>query len=362
MTGLSRIRSVHQMVGNAGPGNPISAGARVLRSALRAWGFSSEIYAETVAPASVWGDVVPYERYSPADSDLLMLHYAQASPLTDYVKLLAVPLVLVYHNVTPPRYLVGVNPAVALRTQDGQAELSQFRERTVLALGDSEFNRRDLMDAGYTCTEVLPVIVPENLQRMTADGDVLNRLEGGVNLLCVGRVVPNKRHEDVIKVLFYYRQIEPEARLFLVGHTTYYQPYVYWLRGLVTWLGLANAVVFTGHVSDAALAAYYRGADVFVYMSEHEGFGVPLVECMRFDVPIIAYGSTAVPETLGGAGILVRSKRFPIIAELVHLLQTDSALRAQVTARQRERARDFAPDVVLEQFRGYLDTVLGELG
>jgi glycosyltransferase involved in cell wall biosynthesis len=270
--------------------------------------------------------------------------------------------VLVYHNVTPPRYFSGVNPAVALRTQDGQAELSRFRERTVLALGDSEFNRHDLINAGYTCTAVLPVIVPENLQRVTPDGVVLDQLKGGVNLLCVGRVVPNKRHEDVIKVLFYYRHIEPKARLFLVGHTRYYQPYVYWLRGLVTWLGLAEAVTFTGHVSDAALAAYYRGSDVFVYMSEHEGFGVPLVECMRFDVPIIAYDSTAVPETLGGAGVLVRSKRFPVVAELVHLLQTDTALRAQVTARQRERARDFAPDLVVEQFRGHLDAVLGELG
>jgi glycosyltransferase involved in cell wall biosynthesis len=291
-----------------------------------------------------------------------MLHYTQASLLTDHVKQLAVPLVLVYHNVTPPRYLAGVNPAVSLRTQDGQAELPQFRERTVLALGDSEFNRRDLMDAGYSRTEVLPVIVPDDLQRVTPDEDVLFRLKGGVNLLCVGRVVPNKRHEDVIKVLFYYRQIEPKARLFLVGHTSYYQPYVYWLRGLVTWLGLADAVIFAGHVSDAALAAYYRGADVFVFMSEHEGFGVPLLECMRFGVPIIAYDSSAVPETLGGAGILVRSKRLPVVAELVHLLKTDSALRAQVTARQRERARDFAPELVVEQFRGYLDAVLSELG
>ncbi len=358
---MSRTRNVHQMVGNAGPGNSISAGALLLRSALRAWGYNSEIYAETVAPAFSWGDILPYARYRPGGSDLLILHYTQASPLTSFVRALNVPLVLVYHNVTPSRFFVGVNADVLARAQGARAELPLFRERTVLALGKSEFNRQDLIEAGYTHTGVVPVIVPENLQRVSPDEEILDQLSDGVNLLCVGRVAPNKRAEDVIKALYYYRQIDSRAHLYLVGHTAYYLPYLNWLRGFVSWLGLEDAVTFTGHVSDAALAAYYRRADVFVYMSEHEGFGVPLVECMRFKVPIIAYASTAVPETLGGAGILILRKCFPVIAELVHLLHVDSALRAQVVASQRERARVFEPDVVLEQFRGYLDTAIREL-
>jgi glycosyltransferase involved in cell wall biosynthesis len=275
---------------------------------------------------------------------------------------LDVPLLLVYHNVTPPHFFVGTSAEVAERTRHGRDELPVFRERALLALADSEFNRRDLIKAGYGRTGVVPVIVPDTLRQVSPDVDVLARLEDGVNLLCVGRVTPNKRPEDVIKVLYYYRQIEPRARLFLVGHTAYYYPYVCWLRGLVAGLGLEDAVTFTGHVSDATLAAYYRRADVFVYMSEHEGFGIPLVESMRFEVPIIAYASTAIPETLGGAGILVRQKHFPAVAELVYLLQTDADLRARVVARQKARARDFAPDVILEQFRGYLDAVMGELG
>lgn len=358
---MSHVRNVHQMVGNAGPGNSISAGSRALRSALREWGYNSQIYAETVAPASSWGDILPFGRYKPGDSDLLILHYTQVSPMTDYVRALTVPVMLVYHNVTPSRFFVGANASVALRAQSARTELPVFRDQTLLALGDSKFNQRDLVEAGYTRTAVVPVIMPEDLLRISPDADILHQLADGVNLLCVGRVAPNKRAEDLIKTLYYYRQIEPGARLFLVGHTAYYGPYVQWLRGLVTWLGLEGAVVFTGHVSDAALAAYYRKADVFVYMSEHEGFGIPLVESMRFGVPIIAYASTAIPETLGGAGIVVRRKHFPIVAELIHLLQTDSAIRAQVIARQRERAKDFAPDAVLEQFRGHLDAVIDEL-
>lgn len=351
---MSHIQNVHQMVGNAGPGNSVSAGALVLRSKLHAWGYDSAIYAETVAPTSTWGDILPFERYKPTNADLLIFHYTDASPLSDYVKTLDVPLILVYHNVTPPEFFVGANAKVVQYTQRGRAELIAFREQTLLALADSEFNQRDLIEAGYTHTDVIPVIIPNTLQQVTPDANILAQLKDGVNLLCVGRVVPNKRFEDVIKTLFYYRQIEPQAHLFLVGHT-HTRPYVQWLHSLVAWLGLDKAVTFTGQVSDAALAAYYRRSDVFVYMSEHEGFGIPLVEAMRFGVPVIAYASTAVPETLGGAGILVTQKRFAVVAELIHLLQTDAELRQRIVARQLERARAFEPDVALAGFRELLE-------
>ncbi|MFP4395478.1 MAG: glycosyltransferase family 4 protein [Anaerolineales bacterium] len=353
------IQAVHQMVGNAGPGNSISNGARLLRRSLRAWGYRADIYAETVAPATSWGDVRPFRRYRPAPGDLLVVHYSQASALIEYVRTLDVPVLLVYHNITPPRFFVGVNPALVQATAQGRAQLPRLRDQTILALADSDFNRRDLEAAGYKHSQVLPVLIPETLSQTPPDPQVAAHLNsgGGVNLLCVGRVAPNKRFEDVIKVLFYYRQIEPRARLFLVGNTANTQPYVAWLRDFVAWLGLDEAVTFTDHVSDAALAAYYRGADAFIYMSEHEGFGIPLVESMRFGAPVIAYAAAATPETLGGAGVLVTEKRFPVIAELVHLIQTDAQMRARLIARQHERARDFAPEQVLCRFRALLEEI-----
>ncbi len=354
---MSRFRNIHQMLGNAGPGNSISAGARMLRAALRRWGYHSEIYAESVAPSQTWGDVFPFAQYRSGSADLLVFHYSHASALSDYVKTLDVPLLLVYHNVTPPEFFAGANPEIGLATRRGRAELPAFRERALLALAVSEFNRRDLVEAGYSHVDVLPVIAPDTLQHTPPDQRVLAGLENSVNLLCVGRVVPNKRYEDVIKVLFYYRQIEPRARLFLVGQTASARPYVYWLHHLINWLSLSKAVTFTRHVSDAALAAYYGRADVFIYMSEHEGFGIPLVESMRMGVPIIAYNSSAVPETLGGAGILVRQKHYPLLAELIHLLQTDAALRARIIARQKERAQDLDPARILERFKNHLDAL-----
>jgi len=359
---MSHIRAIHQMLGNAGPGNSISAGARLLRNALREWGYASELYAETVAPASAWKDARHFSRYRPTPDDVLILHYTQASALSDFVRTLPCPLILIYHNVTPAHFFIGVNPDVLATTQRGLTELSTFRERVVLAIADSAFNCRDLLAAGYPQTTVVPIIVPETLSQTPPDPAVTATLAESVNLLCVGRIAPNKRCEDVIKVLYYYRQIEPAARLFLVGHTEYTGPYVAWLREFVAWLGLEDAVTFTGHIPDAALAAYYRHAAAFVYMSEHEGFGIPLVESMRFGVPVLAYAAAAIPETLDGAGILVREKHFPVVAEMLHLLQTDTGLRAQVVERQFARARDFAPATILAQLRKQIEGVLLSLG
>ena len=348
---MNRIRNIHQLLGNAGPGNSISAGARLLRDALREWGYGSELYAETVAPASSWGEVRHFRHYHPNPADALILHYTQASAISDYARALRCPLILVYHNVTPAYFFAGVNPDVMATTQRGLAELATFREQTLLAVADSAYNGRDLLEAGFAQTVVVPILIPETLLQTQPDPGGMAALADGINLLCVGRVAPNKRYEDVIKVLYYYRQIEPAARLFLVGHTEYTGPYVAWLREFVAWLRLDDAVTFTGHVSEAALAAYYRRAAAFVYMSEHEGFGVPLVESMRFGVPVVAYAGAAVPETLGGAGILLREKHFPVVAETLYLLQTDAELRAQVVERQYARAQDFAPATILRLFR-----------
>jgi glycosyltransferase involved in cell wall biosynthesis len=191
------------------------------------------------------------------------------------------------------------------------------------------------------------------------DPDILAAGKATPNLLFVGRLAPNKRVEDVIKVLYQYHQIEPNARLYLVGETRYTRRYVEWLQDFVQQLGLADAVQFTGQVSRADLAAYYQIADVFVMMSEHEGFGIPLLESMRFDLPIIAYASSAVPETLDGAGILIWQKDYRVIAELIHLLRTDPQLREHICQEQQRRAQDFAPSRVLAQFRKHLDSVIG---
>ncbi|MCP4422696.1 MAG: glycosyltransferase [Chloroflexi bacterium] len=351
---MSRIRAIHQVVGKSSPGYSVSDYALALQEALQSWGYHSLIYA-TEVDANLKDRIRPLHRYRTKTNELLILHYALANESTDWAKKQEVPLILSYHNITPPHFFTGIGGTMQRASERGQAELQQFQPKTCLALADSHFNAQDLWAAGYKNVQTLPLLIPNTLQQVVPDTTVTGG--NGINLLSVGRIAPNKRCEDVIKILHQYRQIEPNAHLFLVGARRYLPAYAAWLAEFVTQLGLDDAVTFTGHVTREALAAYYRIADVYISMSEHEGFCIPLVESMRFDLPIIAYNSTAVPEVLGGSGVLIQQKRFDVIAEIIDQIQTNPQLHQQIIAQQQKQAASFAPELILQQLRTYIEKV-----
>jgi glycosyltransferase involved in cell wall biosynthesis len=267
--------------------------------------------------------------------------------------------VLIYHNVTPSEYLEHVSHELARQMQQGRDELPEFRDTVRLALAVSEFNRQDLVAAGYPHTGVLPIALDESRYTVDSNPALVHKYDDWINLLFVGRIAPNKRQDDLIKVFYFYHHIQPKSRLFLVGQA--WDPAKrYWdqLRGMVEYLELGDAVHFTGHVSFGDLVTYYRLADAFVCMSEHEGFGKPLIESMYFDVPVIAYAAAAVPYTLGDAGVLVYRKDYPLIAELIDLLLTDESLLEKLLAGQRNRFEAFRQAAMFESLRSYLDEVL----
>jgi glycosyltransferase involved in cell wall biosynthesis len=351
---VSTIRAIHQVVGKSSPGYSVSDYALTLQKALQSWGYQSTIFASEV-DNSLGSRVRPLRTYKPKPSDLLILHYALANEVTDWVKNLDVPLIFCYHNVTPPHFFTGVGGTLQQASKRGQTELKQFCKKTRLALAFSQFSAQALKAASFQDVHVLPLLIPNTLQRAVPDPTI--RKNASTNLLFVGRMAPNKRCEDIIKILHQYRQIEPDVHLFLVGARRYTPMYADWLAEFVTQYSLEDAVTFTGHVTLEALAAYYQIADVYISMSEHEGFGIPLIESMRFDVPIIAYDCTAVPEVLGGSGILIKQKRFDVIAELIHQLQTDTTLKQKVIDQQRQQAQQFAPELILEQMHALIEKV-----
>ncbi|HFQ92904.1 MAG TPA: glycosyltransferase [Anaerolineae bacterium] len=350
---MNKPLSLHQFVTGAMPGNAIYNEAVIMRDALRRWGFRAEIYAERIHP-SLRGAARPYTRYRP-NGEPVLFHYSLGSRLSDDLLQLSGPLILRYHNVTPPRLMAGMAPWLRDGAAKGRRDLPLFAARTSLALADSAYNQRDLTAAGFERTAVLPLIQPEDLfQAQPAPSFLARFRDGRVNLLFVGRIAPNKRQEDVMKTLYAYRQINPSARLLLAGSEGGAGMYGRWLRRFARQYDLEKDVFFLGQVTQAELAALYRASHIFVCMSEHEGFGNPLVESMRFDLPVMAYAAAAVPETLGGAGILVKEKRYPVIAETIHLLQTDETFRQAVIAGQRERAAAFQQKKLLAQFQTYV--------
>lgn len=356
---MRRKRAVHQLVVGAVSGDAIYDQALIIRAALQAWGYESQIYACHLHTALV-GQVPHYTHYRPRADDVVLFHYSIGSELSAFVRRLKCPVVMIYHNVTPPEYLQGVSNEMARLVRQGRAELPSFRDAVHLALADSEFNRLDLEMAGYSHTGVLPIVLDEARYEVASNPALLARYDDGtVNLLFVGRISPNKRLDDLVKVFYYYHHIQPHSRLLLVGQA--WDPaekYQAWLKGLVDYLRLGDSVHLTGHVSFEDMVTYYRLADVFVCMSEHEGFGKPLVESMYFDVPIVAYAATAVPYTLGDSGVLVHRKDYEVIAELIHLIVTDEDLRSRVLAGQQVRFQAFRRENSLKLLRHYLDQVL----
>jgi L-malate glycosyltransferase len=261
-----------------------------------------------------------------------------------------------YHNVTPPEFFAGLDPEAEAATARGRAELGRFAPICRLAVAKSEYSRADLVAAGFARTDVLPVRVDFEALDGACDQALLRDLRAGPpSLLTVGRVVPNKRVEDVVKAFAYYRRAEPAARLYCVGAHDERGPYVGYLRWLARRLGLDGAFTITGQVSNEQRGAYYRGCRVLLTMSEHEGFCAPVVEAMHLGLPVVGFASSAVPETMGEAGVLVKVKRHDVIGEAVALLAAESPLRARLVAKGHAQARRFAAEAVEARFAAMLE-------
>ncbi len=347
-------KPVHQFIVGASPGDAITDYALLLQRWLREDGFRSEVFAESVDP-DLAKEVHTYLRYRPSHpGEMVILHHSIGTALVDGLLSLDVRFLLVYHNVTPPEFLLDTDPVLAGQLLKGQEQLALLRERTVLGLAASPYNEAELKRMGFAPTGVLPNMLDESQYKLDSNPDLLAHYRGKEPLLLfVGRLAPNKRQEDLIKLLHYYRRIEPSAHLLLVG-TPWVPAYADWLQEMAQELGLGEAVVFTGHVSQRDMVTYYRLADLYVSMSEHEGFGKPLIESMCLGLPVLAYAGTAVPGTMGGSGVLFREKRHEALAELVDILVKDNALRQRIIARQRERAKAFLEPEVRRMWRVFL--------
>ena len=332
-----RFREVHQVVAALSPGDAVCNEALVFQRLLRARGYESEIYAGIIAP-EMTGQALSASDYSnrrPSFEAATIFHFAIGSPMVEKVLHRNEPLILRYHNVTPWEFFLGFNGHLVGLAYQGTRDLARFAPRTALGLAVSEFNRRDLEAASFTPTEVLPLAM--NLEALDEPPDpvVMSRFKDArKNLIFVGRVAPNKKIEDLVRVFCaWQRYVEPESRLFIVGDGRGFEHYSRRLAEMVSHLRI-DEVVFTGAVTQGELNAYYRLSDVFLGLSEHEGYGAPLIEAMRFDIPVVAFDAGAVRETLQGGGILLTEKKPEVVAELLGMVTRDQAFRAAVLRTQ----------------------------
>lgn len=340
---------VHQVLATLGYGDAIGHEVLGIQRVLLGAGFESEIFVET-ADRRLEHLTTDYREMvgSIGPEDVVIHHFSIGSRASRVAYALPGRMALVYHNITPPEYFIGVHQDLVKQCFRGRRELTAYIDRSDLALGDSEYNRQELADLGFRSTAVLPVVPDFSHLDVDPDARVADAFDDGwTNVLFVGRVIPNKKFEDVIRAFHVYRTRDnPRARLLLVGSYSGFETYLAMLTGLVARLGTPD-VHFLGHVSNEELTALYEVADLFLCASEHEGFCVPIVESFYKQVPVLAYAATAVPATMDGGGVLYETKDPFDIARLMSSVLTeadieDAVVRSQDAALARLRAKDFA--------------------
>ncbi len=341
--------SIVQVVPSLAARDAIGGHVLGIDDALRAAGVDTAIYAGHIEP-HLAGRARPHTeltRVAPRPDRYLLYHSSIGSPVGEFVLDRPEPKLIDYHNLTPPEYFAAWRPEVFVELTAGRRQLARFAKVTELALADSAFNAGELVGLGFGRVCVVPILLDvsrfESKRSDRRERTRSRRTSGvGARWLFVGRVAPNKAQHDVVKAFAWYRRVfDAEASLTLVGGVSAGS---YWsaLERFVDGLGLSGVVRLAGSVADAELEGLYRSADVFVCLSEHEGFCVPLLEAMAHGVPVVALGAAAVPETLGDAGLVLGSKRPGLVAEAVHRVMGDAGLRAGLVGAGRRRLEQFA--------------------
>ena len=353
---------VDQLVGSVVEGDAISWDAVAIREALLDLGFESDIYVKETG-SRPRRDVTtrPAAELTPG-ADLLIYHLSIGSELTERYFSYTGPRIVRYHNVTPARYFEGWDPPMVDVMKKGRLELRQVAGVSDLGLGVSEYNRTELEAAGFPRTDSLPIVPDHHELEKESDprmaAELAARLERGPLWLFVGRFVPNKSQVDLVRAFAAYRRgSSRDATLLLIG-SAFTASYRDATLALATDLGVADSVMIPGQVSDEELAACYRAASVFVCLSEHEGFCLPLIEAMRHHVPIVAYAAAAVPETVAGAGILLDDKDPVLVAATVDELLGDVKLQTHLNDLASARLQGLTPDLLKPRLQSIISEVL----
>ena len=328
------------------------------RDASRARGFHSEIYVDTVDPETA-AETAPVLSYAGAaeKGDVVVYQFATASAMAPWLAGRSETLVVNYHNITPPELMAPWDNHLALGQLRAQGELRLLAPRTALAVADSAYNQAHLAQAGFATTAVIPPSAALDPTVTTATGHAAPP-GGGARWLAVGRMSPNKAIESTIAALAVARAHgDPAATLQVIGKPAT-DSYVAALHRHVAEMGLADAVTFAGHTSDATVASAYAAADVLVVTSEHEGFCVPVVEAMGAGLPVVAFDQGAVPEVLGGAGALVSDKDPYTLAAAIADLLADAPRRAALREAARRRLAELDLESAADRFVSLLTPLL----
>jgi len=339
---------IHQFATSLSYGDAISDEMLEIRKVLRERGYRSEIFTRFFDPrtAGARRDYREYKKYS-SPANVVIFHFSIGSPVSKMFFRVPDKKIMIYHNITPHEYFVDSHRILARECYKGRLEIKLFVDKVDLAVGDSEFNRWELETVGYKKTGILPVLM--DFAKFDRPGDPVTRRlfdDGKTTVLFVGRFIPNKKFEDVIKAFYFYQKyFNAESRLILAGDHRGLERYFAGLLELAGKLSLRD-VHFPGHSDFSELRAFYEAAGVYLSLSEHEGFGVPVLEAFYKKIPVIGFRAGAVEETMNGGGVLLAEKDLFRVAALIDVLMKDVSIREAVVRGQLRALEKFSRENV----------------
>ena len=340
-------------------GDGVGNDALAMDAILKKQGIQTAIYAEDIderIPEGIAQHVSDMPKLR--KKDIVIYHLSIGGELNERLREWKVRKIVIYHNVTPDKFFAGYNEFTRTYCLEGRKSVARLKDTPDYCLADSGYNKQELIDLGYQCKiDVLPIIIPFQDYQKKPSERVLQQYagDGYTNILFTGRISPNKKQEDIIQAFTYYQKYyNPKSRLFLVGSYKGIEVYQERLKKYVSRLGVQN-VIFTGHIPFDEILAYYALADVFLCLSEHEGFCIPLVEAMIFKIPIIAYQDTGVTGTMGTGGFPLTEKNPMEIAGVIDYVQTHPEVREELIRRGQEQLQIFDTQRVEKQFLQYLE-------
>ena len=339
-------------------GDAVSNDALNINDILKKRGYEVFIYAENI-DKKLEKEVKKIEELDTVDTDdIIIYHKSTGTEMSYTINKYKCKKIMRYHNITPSKYFEKYNKIAYNLVEYGREGLRYVQKFIDYSLPVSEYNKQELIELGYKNIEVLPILISFGDYEREENKDIIEKYnDKKKNILFVGRVAPNKAYEDIIRSYYYYKKyVNNNSRLILVGTDDSFKNYSKVLKKFVEDLSL-NDVIFTGHIKFEEILAYYKIADLFLCMSEHEGFGVPLVESMYFEVPILAYNSSAIKETLKDSGVIVNKKDYFLISELMDLILSSEDIKKEIIKKQNKRLKDFKTEKIENQLVEFIEKI-----
>lgn len=349
-----------QMLPSISYGDGVGNDCLAIHEVLTEEGYDTAIYAGHIGKGLNSKKILPVKKMGIVEADdIIIYHLSTGNNMSFQLGEMPGKKILRYHNITPGYFFKPYSVLYQKECDYGRSGLRFLADKVQYCITASDYNREELQKLGYQCPmATVPSIIPFEDYNKSSDHEILSRYDDGrTNIIFTGRISPNKCQEDVIKSFYLYKKhFDKEARLFLVGSWNGMEAYCDKLKDYVEKLELPD-VYFTGHIPFEQILSYYKLADVFVCMSEHEGFCIPLVEAMYFRIPIVAYNSSAIVETLGESGILLNEKNHMLAAACIARLRSDEELRSEVIAEELLQLNKFA----IEKTKRLLLDIIKEL-